>query len=107
MAQEFLSQMPEKQAPDLSKMVVSPMPGLVKAVSCAVGDVVAEGQELCVIGETAGAWCCLTVIIACTFIDALHYYWYLAYEWLPLNILNQFMPGILQLAIRLLLACMG
>ncbi|KAF2355175.1 Biotin/lipoyl attachment [Trinorchestia longiramus] len=30
-------------------MIVSPMPGLVKQVTCQVGDMVAEGQELCVI----------------------------------------------------------
>lgn len=27
------------------------MPGLVKTINCAPGDMVAEGQELCVIGE--------------------------------------------------------
>ena len=54
MAQDFLSRMPEKVAADVSKLLVSPMPGLVKAVSCAVGDLVAEGQELCVIGQFYG-----------------------------------------------------
>lgn len=51
MAQQFLSMMPEKPEADASKMVVSPMPGLVKSVTCNVGDMVAEGQELCVIGK--------------------------------------------------------
>ena len=35
---------------DISKQVLSPMPGLVKSVNCQVGDMVAEGQEVCVIG---------------------------------------------------------
>lgn len=43
--------MPEKQKADVSKQVRSPMPGLVKSVSCSVGDLVSEGQELCVIGK--------------------------------------------------------
>ncbi|KAA0202022.1 hypothetical protein HAZT_HAZT009604 [Hyalella azteca] len=49
LAHEYLNMMPEKTVADESKMVVSPMPGLVKNVSCQVGDMVAEGQELCVI----------------------------------------------------------
>lgn len=31
-------------------MVLSPMPGLVKSVSCEAGDSIAEGQEVCVVG---------------------------------------------------------
>jgi biotin carboxyl carrier protein len=34
----------------VSKVVLSPMPGVVKLVSCEVGDTMAEGQEVCVIG---------------------------------------------------------
>lgn len=41
--------MPSVSAADLGKVLVSPMPGLVKSVACSVGDMVAEGQELCVI----------------------------------------------------------
>ncbi|KAJ8916292.1 hypothetical protein NQ315_016433 [Exocentrus adspersus] len=48
-ASEYLYLMPEKLKFDISKQVRSPMPGLVKSVSCNVGDVVAEGQELCII----------------------------------------------------------
>lgn len=48
-AHKYLSMMPEKIPADASRLVVSPMPGLVKSVNCAVGDMVAEGQELCVI----------------------------------------------------------
>lgn len=47
----LLHLMPEKQKADVSKQVRSPMPGLVKSVSCSVGDLVSEGQELCVIGK--------------------------------------------------------
>lgn len=38
---------------DQSKQVLSPMPGLVKTINCAPGDMVAEGQELCVIGNSS------------------------------------------------------
>ncbi|KAG0720708.1 Propionyl-CoA carboxylase alpha chain, mitochondrial [Chionoecetes opilio] len=48
-AHALLSLMPEKPKVDQSKQVLSPMPGLVKVISCAPGDMVAEGQELCVI----------------------------------------------------------
>ncbi|KAJ8958888.1 hypothetical protein NQ318_019656 [Aromia moschata] len=46
---DYLHLMPEKLKVDVSKQIKSPMPGLVKTVNCEVGDVVAEGQELCVI----------------------------------------------------------
>nr|XP_023025846.1 propionyl-CoA carboxylase alpha chain, mitochondrial-like [Leptinotarsa decemlineata] len=46
---DYLHLMPEKLKFDVSKQVRSPMPGLVKSVACSVGDMVAEGQELCVI----------------------------------------------------------
>jgi len=48
-AHKLLSLMPVKEAPDLSRMVVSPLPGRVTKVLCAVGDKVASGQELCVV----------------------------------------------------------
>ncbi|KAK3863470.1 hypothetical protein Pcinc_030775 [Petrolisthes cinctipes] len=45
----LLSLIPEKPKIDQSKQVLSPMPGLVKSIACKPGDMVAEGQELCVI----------------------------------------------------------
>lgn len=44
--------MPKKSKPDVSKLIKSPMPGLVKAVSCKPGDLVTENQELLIIGKT-------------------------------------------------------
>lgn len=49
----LLHLMPPKQKADVSKQVRSPMPGLVKSVCCKIGDLVSEGQELCVIGKKA------------------------------------------------------
>ncbi|XP_023717228.1 propionyl-CoA carboxylase alpha chain, mitochondrial isoform X2 [Cryptotermes secundus] len=48
-ASKFLKMMPEKPTVDVSKVVLSPMPGMVKSVSCEVGDTMAEGQEVCII----------------------------------------------------------
>uniref|UniRef100_A0A6A7FM23 Propionyl-CoA carboxylase alpha chain, mitochondrial n=1 Tax=Hirondellea gigas TaxID=1518452 RepID=A0A6A7FM23_9CRUS len=48
-AQYLTKLMPKKVAPDKTMQIVAPMPGLVKSVSCAVGDEVAEGQQLCII----------------------------------------------------------
>ncbi|XP_069692302.1 propionyl-CoA carboxylase alpha chain, mitochondrial-like isoform X2 [Periplaneta americana] len=48
-ASKFLKMMPEKPKMDVSKVVLSPMPGMVKSVSFNVGDTVAEGQEVCVV----------------------------------------------------------
>lgn len=48
---DYLHLMPEKLTFDISKQIRSPMPGLVKSVNCNVGDMVAEGQDLCVIGK--------------------------------------------------------
>lgn len=45
----FLKRLPPKPKIDASKIIKSPMPGLVKSISCQVGDQVNEGQELCVI----------------------------------------------------------
>ncbi|XP_018322476.1 propionyl-CoA carboxylase alpha chain, mitochondrial-like [Agrilus planipennis] len=46
---DMLHLMPQKLQLDASKLIKSPMPGLVKTISCKVGDFVTEGQELCVI----------------------------------------------------------
>lgn len=35
---EYLKQIPEKPKIDASKIIKSPMPGLVKSISCQVGD---------------------------------------------------------------------
>lgn len=48
-AEKYMALMPEKPKVDVSKVVLSPMPGLVKSVSCQVGDTVGEGQEVLVI----------------------------------------------------------
>jgi propionyl-CoA carboxylase alpha chain len=46
---ELARLMPEKQAPDTSKMLLCPMPGLIVKLDVAVGDEVQEGQALCTI----------------------------------------------------------
>ncbi|MFK7837928.1 MAG: acetyl-CoA carboxylase biotin carboxylase subunit [Sulfitobacter sp.] len=46
---ELARMMPEKVAPDTSKMLLCPMPGLVVKMDVAVGDEVQEGQALCTI----------------------------------------------------------
>ena len=48
-AAELHAKMPEKVAPDLSKFLLSPMPGLLVKMSVKEGDEVKEGQELAVI----------------------------------------------------------
>ncbi|GIX96052.1 propionyl-CoA carboxylase alpha chain, mitochondrial [Caerostris extrusa] len=48
-AAEYERIMPEKPEKDVSKVVSAPMPGLLKSISCKVGDTVVEGQEVCVI----------------------------------------------------------
>lgn len=45
----YLKHMKEKPKLDLSSVVISPMPGAIKAVNVEVGQMVSEGQELCVI----------------------------------------------------------
>ncbi len=50
-ADKYMALMPEKPKVDVSKVVLSPMPGLVKSVCCKVGDLVGEGQEVLVIGK--------------------------------------------------------
>ncbi|MBT8455969.1 MAG: acetyl/propionyl/methylcrotonyl-CoA carboxylase subunit alpha [Alphaproteobacteria bacterium] len=46
---ELASRMPEKVAPDTSKLLLCPMPGLIVKVDVAVGDEVQEGQALCTV----------------------------------------------------------
>ena len=41
--------MPEKAAPDTSKLLLCPMPGLVKAIHVAAGQEVKPGEALCVV----------------------------------------------------------
>ncbi|CAK8688864.1 unnamed protein product [Clavelina lepadiformis] len=48
-AANLRAHMPVKVPEDQSSVLRSPMPGTVLSVSCAVGDKVAEGQEVCVI----------------------------------------------------------
>lgn len=48
-AARYMELMPEKPKVDVSKVVLSPMPGLVKSVNVKVGDVVSDGQEVLVI----------------------------------------------------------
>jgi propionyl-CoA carboxylase alpha chain len=46
---ELSKHMPEKQAPDLSRFLLSPMPGLLKRLAVKVGDEVKAGEELAVV----------------------------------------------------------
>ena len=46
---ELAALMPEKQAPDTSKMLLCPMPGLIVKVDVEVGQEVQEGQPLCTV----------------------------------------------------------
>jgi len=48
-AAELNAMMPVKQPPDTSKLLLSPMPGLLVSLAVAVGDEVKEGQELAVV----------------------------------------------------------
>ena len=48
-AAELLALMPEKPAPDLSKFLLSPMPGLLRDVAVQVGQEVKAGEKLAVI----------------------------------------------------------
>ena len=48
-AAQLLSLMPEKQAPDMSKFLLSPMPGLLREVAVKVGQEVKAGEKLAVI----------------------------------------------------------
>lgn len=46
---ELARLMPEKEAPDTSKMLLCPMPGLIVKVNVSEGDEVQEGQALCTV----------------------------------------------------------
>jgi propionyl-CoA carboxylase alpha chain len=46
---QLFALMPEKVAPDTSKMLLCPMPGLIVKVNVEVGDEVQEGQALCTV----------------------------------------------------------
>ncbi|MGE5501528.1 MAG: acetyl-CoA carboxylase biotin carboxylase subunit [Ignavibacteriales bacterium] len=46
---ELHEKLPEKQAADTSKMIISPMPGLVVSMDVTVGQEVKEGEVVCVI----------------------------------------------------------
>jgi propionyl-CoA carboxylase alpha chain len=46
---ELYSLMPEKVAPDLSRFVLSPMPGLLVSVAFEAGQEVKAGEEVCVV----------------------------------------------------------
>ena len=48
-AADLLSKMPEKAAPDLSKFLLSPMPGLLREIAVSVGQEVKAGEKLAVI----------------------------------------------------------
>jgi propionyl-CoA carboxylase alpha chain len=48
-AAELLKIMPVKSPPDMSKFLLSPMPGLLVSLSVKVGDTVSAGQELAVL----------------------------------------------------------
>jgi len=46
---DVVKYMPEKHVLDLSSKVIAPMPGVVKSVAVTVGQVIGEGQEVCVL----------------------------------------------------------
>ncbi len=48
-AAEMHKRLPEKEKPDLSKLIISPMPGLVVSVDVAVGQEVQEGEAVCIV----------------------------------------------------------
>lgn len=45
----MLKHMPEKKEIDLSSVVLSPMPGIVKSIAVEVGQKVIEGHEICTV----------------------------------------------------------
>jgi len=47
--EELSSHLPEKEVPDHSKHLMSPMPGAITSINVQVGDEVAPGFELCVV----------------------------------------------------------
>ena len=45
----MLERLPEKPKPDTSKLVISPMPGLVVSIDVEVGQEVEEGEAVCIV----------------------------------------------------------
>ena len=48
-AAAYVARMPAKVAPDMSKFLLSPMPGLIVSISVEAGQEIKAGQELCVL----------------------------------------------------------
>ena len=48
-AAALAARMPEKTPPDLSKLLLSPMPGMVVSIAVAAGELVKAGEPLCVV----------------------------------------------------------
>ena len=46
---EMHKRLPEKEKPDLSKLIISPMPGLVVSVDVEIGQDVQEGEAVCIV----------------------------------------------------------
>jgi len=46
---ELHQRLPEKEKPDLSKLVISPMPGLVVSIDVEVGQTLQEGEAICIV----------------------------------------------------------
>ena len=46
---ELHKRLPEKEKPDLSKLIISPMPGLVVSVDVELGQEVQEGEAVCIV----------------------------------------------------------
>ncbi|MCH2457765.1 MAG: acetyl/propionyl-CoA carboxylase subunit alpha, partial [Henriciella sp.] len=46
---KMLERLPEKPKPDTSKLIISPMPGLVVSVDVEVGQQVEEGEAVCIV----------------------------------------------------------
>ena len=46
---KMLERLPEKPKPDTSKLVISPMPGLVVSIDVEVGQEVEEGEAVCIV----------------------------------------------------------
>ena len=46
---EMHKRLPEKEKPDLSKLIISPMPGLVVSVDVELGQDVQEGEAVCIV----------------------------------------------------------
>ena len=49
MAADLHKRLPEKEKPDLSKLIISPMPGLVVSIDVELGQTVQEGEGVCIV----------------------------------------------------------